>query len=150
MATICYQSTDSGQNLARKRRQFAKTTIHFLFRQSDKYTVDVAKEAVALVLELTVPFGEKEIVLTEEVFESETALLNGEKDARAEYGDQHDLYNHAAEISDEDVDEMEEQYVWTQSHFVLRDEEGKFVVHSDWTCSFCHYKFFGSFCCTFI
>ena len=26
----------------------------------------------------------------------------------AEYGDQHDLYNHAAEISDEDVDETEE------------------------------------------
>ena len=46
--------------------------------------------------------------MTEEVFESVTALLNGEKDARAEYGDQHDLYNHAAEISDEDVNEMEE------------------------------------------
>ena len=69
---------------------------------------DVAKEAVALVLELTVPVGERELVLTEEVFESVTALLNGEKDARAEYGDQHDLYNHVAEISDEDVDEMEE------------------------------------------
>ena len=66
------------------------------------------KQPVALVLALTVPVGEKEIVLTEEVFESVTALLNGEKDARAEYGDQHDLYNHAAEISDEDVNEMEE------------------------------------------
>ena len=60
------------------------------------------------VLELTVPVEEKEIVLTEEVFESIIALLNGEKDARAEYGDQHELYNHAAEISDEDVDELEE------------------------------------------
>ena len=78
----------------------------FIFSRS--CTVDVAKEAVALVLELTVPVGEREIVLTEEVFESVTALLNGEKDARAEYGDQHDLYNHVAEISDEDVDEMEE------------------------------------------
>ena len=68
----------------------------------------MAKKAVALVLELTVPVGDKEIVLTEEVFKSVTALLNGEKDARAEYGDQHNLYNHAAEISDEDVDEMEE------------------------------------------
>ena len=67
----------------------------------------MAKKAVALVLELTVPVGEKEIVLTEEVFKSVTALLNGEKDARAEYGDQHNLYNHAGEISDEDVDEME-------------------------------------------
>ena len=150
VATICYQSTDSRQNLTRKKRQFAKTTIHFSFRQSDNCTVDVAKEAVTLVLELTVPVGEKEIVLTEEVFESVTALLNREKDARAEYGDHHDLYNHAAEISDEDVDEMEEQYAWTQSHFVLRDEEGKFVVDSDWTCSFCYYKFFGSFRCTFI
>ena len=63
---------------------------------------------MALVLELAVPVGEREIVLTEEVFESVTALLSGEKDARAEYGDQHDLYNHVAEISDEDVDEMEE------------------------------------------
>ena len=63
---------------------------------------------MALVLELTVPVGEKEIVLTEEVFESVTTLLNGEKDARAENGDQHDLFNHAAEMSDEDVDEMEE------------------------------------------
>ena len=78
----------------------------FIFSRS--CTVDVAKEAVALVLELTVPVGEREIVLTEEVFESVTALLNGEKDARAEYGDQHDLYNHVAEISDEEVDEMEE------------------------------------------
>ena len=78
----------------------------FIFSRS--CTVGVAKEAGALVLELTVPVGEKEIVLTEEVFESVTTLLNGEKDARAEYGDQHDLYNHAAEISDEDVDEMEE------------------------------------------
>ena len=78
----------------------------FIFSRS--CTVDVAKEAVALVLELAVPVGEREIVLTEEVFESVTALLNGEKDARAEYGDQHDLYNHVAEISDEDVDEMEE------------------------------------------
>ena len=78
----------------------------FIFSRSS--TVDVAKEAVALVLELTVPVGEREIVLTEEVFESVTALLNGEKDARAEYGDQHDLYNHVTEISDEDVDEMEE------------------------------------------
>ena len=68
----------------------------------------MAKKAVALVLELTVPVGEKEIVLTEEVFKSVTALLNGEKDARAEYGDQHNLYNHAAEMSDEAVDEMEE------------------------------------------
>ena len=75
----------------------------FIFSRS--CTVDVAKEAVALILELTVPVGEKEIVLTEE---SVTALLNGEKDARAEYGDQHDFYNHAVEISDEDVDEMEE------------------------------------------
>lgn len=63
---------------------------------------------MALVLELTVSVGEKEIFLTEEVFESVTALLNSEKDARAEYGDQHDLYNHTAEISDGDVDEMEE------------------------------------------
>ena len=78
----------------------------FIFSRS--CTVDVAKEAVALVLELTVPVGEREIVLTEEVFESVTAFLNGEKDARAEYGDQHDLYNHVAEIFDEDVDEMEE------------------------------------------
>ena len=68
----------------------------------------MAKEAVVLVLELTVPVGEKEIVLTEEVFESVTALLNGEKAAQAEYGDQHDLYNNAVEISDEDVDEMKE------------------------------------------
>ena len=51
----------------------------FIFSRS--CTVGVAKEAVALVLELTVPVGEKEIVLTEEVFESVTALLNGEKDA---------------------------------------------------------------------
>ena len=36
---------------------------------------------MALVLELTVPVGEREIVLTEEVFESVTALLNGETDA---------------------------------------------------------------------
>ena len=78
----------------------------FIFSRS--CTVDVAKEAVALVLELTVSVGEREIVLTEEVFESVTALLNDEKDARAEYGDQHDLYSHVAEISDEDVDEMEE------------------------------------------
>ena len=78
----------------------------FIFSRS--CTVGVAKEAVALVLELTVPVGEKEIVLTEQVFESVTALLNGEKDAQAEYGDQHDLYNHATEISDEDVDETEE------------------------------------------
>ena len=42
------------------------------------------------------------------------------------------------------------QYVWTQSRFVVRDEEGKFVVHSDWTKSFCYYTFFGSFRCTFI
>ena len=64
----------------------------FIFSRS--CTVGVAKEAVALVVELTVPVGEKEIVLTEEVFGSVTTLLNGEKDARAEYGDQHDLYNH--------------------------------------------------------
>ena len=32
-------------------------------------TVHVAQETVALVLELTVPVGEKEIVLTEEVFQ---------------------------------------------------------------------------------
>jgi len=25
----------------------------------------------------------------------------------------------------------------------------KFVVHSDWTCSFCYYTLFGSFRCTF-
>ena len=49
--------------------------------------VALAKEAVALVLELTVPVGEKDIVLTEEVFESVTALLNGEKDVRAENGE---------------------------------------------------------------
>ena len=57
----------------------------FIFSRS--CTVDVAKEAVALVLELTVPVGEKDIVLTEEVFESVTALLNGEKDVRAENGE---------------------------------------------------------------
>jgi len=78
----------------------------FIFSRS--CTVDVAKEAVAVVLELTVPVGEKEIVLTEEVFKSVTALLNSEKDARAENSDQHNLFNHAAEVSDEDVDEMEE------------------------------------------
>ena len=38
MATICYQSTDSRQKLTRKKRQFAKTTIHFSFRQSDNCT----------------------------------------------------------------------------------------------------------------
>ena len=38
---------------------------------------------------------------------SVTALLNGEKDAREENGDQHDLFNHAMEMSDE-VDAMEE------------------------------------------
>ena len=39
--------------------------------------------------------------------------------------------------------------VETQSRFVLRDEEAKFVVHSDWTCSFCCYTLFRSFRCTF-
>ena len=34
------------------------------------------------------------------------------------------------------------QSVWKQSRFVLRDEEGKFVIHSDWTCTFCYYMFF--------
>ena len=38
VATICYQSTDSRQKLTRKKRQFAKTTIHFSFRQSDNCT----------------------------------------------------------------------------------------------------------------
>ena len=38
VATICYQSTDSRQKLKRKKRQFAKTTIHFSFRQSDNCT----------------------------------------------------------------------------------------------------------------
>ena len=33
--------------------------------------------------------------------------------------------------------------------FVLWDEEGKFVVHSDWTSSFCYYTLFGNFRCTF-
>ena len=116
----------------------------FIFSRS--CTVDVAKEAVALVLELTVPVGEKEIVLTEEVFESVTALLNGEKDARAEYGDQHDLYNHAAEISDEDVDEMEETVcVDTIALCTSRRGRQTVVVHSDWTCSFCYYTFSGVF-----
>ena len=39
--------------------------------------------------------------------------------------------------------------MWTQSRFVLRDEEGKLVVHSDWTCSFCHYTFFRQFSLSF-
>ena len=39
--------------------------------------------------------------------------------------------------------------VETQSRFVLWDEEGKFVVHSDCTSSFCYYTLFGSFPCTF-
>ena len=38
VATICNQSTDSRQKLTRKKRQFAKTTIHFSFRQSDNCT----------------------------------------------------------------------------------------------------------------
>ena len=38
VATICYQSTDNRQKLTRKKRQFAKTTIHFSFRQSDNCT----------------------------------------------------------------------------------------------------------------
>ena len=38
VATICYQSTDSRQKLTWKGRQFAKTTIHFSFRQSDNCT----------------------------------------------------------------------------------------------------------------
>ena len=50
------------------------------------YSVDVGKEAVALVLELTVPIGENEIVLTEEVLESVTVLLKGEKDTQAKKG----------------------------------------------------------------
>ena len=35
---MCYQTTDSRQKLTRKKRQFAKTTIHFSFRQSDNCT----------------------------------------------------------------------------------------------------------------
>ena len=38
VATICYQSTDSRQKLTWNGRQFAKTTIHFSFRQSDHCT----------------------------------------------------------------------------------------------------------------
>ena len=48
-------------------------TLTFIFRQKMTFlfsagscTVDVAKEAVALVLELTVPVEEKEIVLTDQ------------------------------------------------------------------------------------
>lgn len=116
----------------------------FIFSKS--CTVDVAKEAVALVLKLTVPVGEREIVLTKEVFESVTAKKMPEQNTVISTTCTTTWRKYPMKTSMK----WRKQYVWTQSRFVLRGEEGKFVLHSDWTCSFCDYTFFGSFRCTSI
>ena len=115
----------------------------FIFSRS--CTVDVAKEAVALVLELTVPVGEREIVLTEECnCSSKTAKKMPEQNMVISTTCTTTWRKYPMKTSMK----WRKQYVWTQSRFVLRGEEGKFVIHSDWTCSFCDYTFFGSLCCT--
>ncbi len=79
-----------------------------IFTYTRNCTVDLPKEAVILVLERNVPVGEKEIVLTEEVFEGLTALTNGENDQCTESGGQLGVLDDVAGMSDEDDDEMED------------------------------------------
>ena len=74
-AIVCHHFTSESSPLPYSKMNLSRTCLTLTFIFSRSCTVDVAKEAVALVLELAVPVGEREIVLTEEVFESVTALV---------------------------------------------------------------------------
>ena len=79
-----------------------------IFLYTRNCTVDLPMEAVILVLHRNVPVGEKEIILTEEVYEGVTALVNSEKDSHPEIADQLGSLDDVAGMSDEEVDEMQD------------------------------------------